>query len=179
MKDVNQVLAGSCGVGCLQGEREEEINQAFCLSVLVHTFHSAYDLQSGNSEINLKCHLCSKSFCSSLVFTWRTINPVSGIYSLLRSGPHHQVRLRAWCVMSEVAQGLHPEANRIGGGLCYGFPTLLKKKKNPQNLAQFYWAPHATILGNWFWLSVSLSMQFFSHTLWIAVSNGCLRLWQG
>jgi hypothetical protein len=69
MKDVNQRLASSCGVGCLQGEREEEINQALCLSVFVHIFHSAYDPQSGNSEINLKCHLCSESFCSSLVFT--------------------------------------------------------------------------------------------------------------
>lgn len=92
MKDVNQRLASSCGVGCLQGEREE-INQALCLSVFVHIFHSAYDPQSGNSEINLKCHLCSESFCSSLVFTWQTINPVSGIYSLLRSGPHQQIRL--------------------------------------------------------------------------------------
>lgn len=70
MKDVNQTLAGSVGlVGRLQGEREEEINQALCLSVFVHIFHGAYDLQSGNSEINLKCHLCSKSFCISLFFT--------------------------------------------------------------------------------------------------------------
>lgn len=68
VKDVNQMLAGSCGAGCLQGEREEEISQALCLSVLVHIFHRAYDLQSGNREINLKCHLCSETFCSSLFF---------------------------------------------------------------------------------------------------------------
>lgn len=74
-------------------EREEEIKRALCFSVLAHIFHRAYDLQSGSPEINWKCHLCSETFCSSSFLTRGAINPVSGIYSLRRSGSHQWARL--------------------------------------------------------------------------------------